>query len=124
MEATWYLGRSFGDRSGPCLPVYFPHAELDVTVSMLIWLALKDPERKLINLLVHPLLGQIGLQAEQQAGCPLDSRHFSPVLLFFWAPGDTVTGELKACDLSGDEKDSMGPPLSIHIMVPDCTPGN
>lgn len=109
----------------------FPHTELEVTVSMLIWLALKDPERKLTNLLVHPLFGQIGLQAEPRPRVlavpwpgPWASMHFTPVLLGFWAPGDTAAGELQACYLSGDEKDAMRPPLSTHIMVPDCPLGN
>lgn len=34
VEVTWYLGRSFGDRSGPFLPVYVPHRELEITVGM------------------------------------------------------------------------------------------
>lgn len=72
----------------------FPHAELEVTVNMLIWLALKDPERKLTNLLVHLLLRQIGLQAEPRPRVPvvpwpgslgLYARHpCSPGLLGPW----------------------------------------
>lgn len=54
----------FGGQVWAMFASLFPHTELEVTVSMLIWLVLKDPERKLTNLLVHPLLGQIGLQAE------------------------------------------------------------
>lgn len=50
-----------------------------------------------------------------------------PVLLGFWAPRDTAdvgaVGALRACDVSGDEEEAMGLPLSVHIRAPDCPPG-
>lgn len=97
----------------------FPTHGLEVS-QHLVWQTLKKPldsgvGRILSSHPVHPLIGQSGLRAEQRLGkspaqnpCsslardPVTLFKSPPVLLGFWAPGNTAdvgaVGAVRACD--------------------------